>query len=111
MLSMEIPINIFLLATLLLAAALIGLLFRQKRIKKLKKRVGELEKELLSNYSDILEFQKEKKILEQKLKDLSSATPIPVIPILSVATDETKADKLQDMAIRKKLLSQQSAEK
>lgn len=89
MLTIIIPVNVYILGGSLLAAAFIGFVFRSQQIKKLKKRVAELEKEVLSNHADILEFQKEKALLEQKLKDNPSS---PVIPITSVSTDETKSD-------------------
>ena len=103
MIAIIIPVNVYMLAGSLVGAVVIGFIFRSKQIKKLRRRVGELEKDLLSNHSDILELQKEKTILEQKLKDNSSSL---VIPITSVSTDDSKAEK-----DRKKMIPQQSAEK
>lgn len=103
MIAIILPVNLYTLAGSLLGAGIIGFIFRSKQIKKLRRRVGELEKDLLSNHSDILELQKDKALLEQKLKDNSSS---PVIPITSVSTDDSKADKE-----RKKMIPQQSAEK
>ncbi|WP_315820194.1 hypothetical protein [Paraflavitalea speifideaquila] len=55
---------------------------------------------MLSNHADILELQKEKSHLEQKLKELH----IPVIPISS--KDDAMNSKVQDIAKRK--LAQQT---
>jgi hypothetical protein len=78
-------------------AFVIGFLLRGSRLKKLKKRVGELEKEMMTSHAEILELQKDRLVLEEKLKGSSN---IPVIPIN--AKEEKKSDKLQDKSIGKK---------
>lgn len=70
-----------------------GLLLRSAKLKKHKKRVGELESEMMANHAEILELQKEKLQLEEKLRRSSN---IPVIPI------NVKEEKLQDKAVSKK---------
>lgn len=79
MLAIVIPVNVFLFSGLMVLTFLIGLLLRRGQIKSLKKKVLELENEMLSNHADILELQKEKAAFEQRLKELH----IPVIPITS----------------------------
>lgn len=79
MLAIIIPVNIYLFGGAILLAFFTGLIIRRSQIKKLKTKVLELENEMLSNHADILELQKEKANLEQKLKELH----IPVIPISS----------------------------
>lgn len=79
MLAIVIPVNVFLFGGLILLAFLVGIILRRGQIKSLKKKVLELENEMLSNHADILELQKEKACLEQRLKELH----IPVIPITS----------------------------
>ncbi len=54
MLAIIIPVNIYLFGTLILLAFLAGLFIRRTQIKKLKKKVFELENEMLSNHADIL---------------------------------------------------------
>lgn len=95
MLAIIIPVNIYLFGTLIMLALLTGLFIRRIQIKKLKKKVFDLENEMLSNHADILDLQKEKANLEQKLKVLH----IPVIPIS--AKDDTTNSKLQDISKRK----------
>ena len=106
MFTIQIPVNLFLLGGSLLAAFLIGYLFRRSQIRSLKKKTTELEKELLSSHADILDLQKEKTALEQKLKEFASS---PVIPI-TMSTEEKKAEKIPDVTMRKKLLTKKSAE-
>jgi hypothetical protein len=95
MLAIIIPVNIYLLGALILLAFLTGITIRRTQIKKLKRKVFELENEMLSNHADILDLQKEKAIIEQKLKELH----IPVIPI--TAKDDSSGSKLQDISKRK----------
>ena len=66
-------------------------------MKKQKKRVGELEKEMMASHAEILELQKERLQLEEKLKGTSN---IPVIPIN--VKEEKKSEKLQDKSASKK---------
>jgi hypothetical protein len=107
MLAIQIPVNIYLLGGMVFFAALLGFSFRSVQLNSFKKKIGELEKEMLTNHAEILELQKEKVALDQKLKETS---PIPVIPI-TASTEEKKPEKAPDVAIRKKMLAQQSAEK
>lgn len=74
-----------------------GFLLRGTRLKKLQRRVSELEKEMMASHAEILELQKDRMLLEEKLKGSSS---IPVIPIN--VKEEKKSDKLQDKSISKK---------
>jgi len=94
MLAIVIPVNIYLFGGLILLAFLTGITIRRTQIKKLKKKVLELENEMLSNHADILDLQKEKANIEQKLKEVH----IPVIPI-TVKDDGNS--KLQDISKRK----------
>ncbi|AXY77306.1 hypothetical protein D3H65_26450 [Paraflavitalea soli] len=95
MLAIIIPVNIYLFGGIILVAFLTGLIIKRAQIKKLKKKVLELENEMLSNHADILDLQKEKAIIEQKLKELH----IPVIPMTT--KDDAGSSKLQDISKRK----------
>jgi hypothetical protein len=106
MFTIQLTINALFLGGLLIAALVIGYLFRSAQLNSLKRKLNELQQELLSNHADILELQQEKTAFEQKLKEYSSS---PVIPI-TVSTDEKNAEKLQDVSMRKKLFTKKSAE-
>lgn len=107
MLAIPITVNLFLLVGLLAFSVLIGFVFRRGQLKSLKNKIANLEKEMLLAHAEILDLQRDKVSLELKLKESS---PIPVIPINAVA-EEKNADKMPDVTMRKKLLSQKSAEK
>lgn len=107
MLAIPITVNLFVLVGCLALSGLIGFAFRSGQIKSLKNKISSFEKEMLSTHAEILELQRDKVLLEQKLKESS---PIPVIPINVVAEDKN-SDKMPDVTMRKKLLSQKSADK
>jgi hypothetical protein len=87
MLAIQININVFLLISIVLAATFIGFMFRSYQIASLRKKVIDLENEMLSNHSEILELQKENAMFEQKLKQLH-------IPVISIKT--AREEKLKD---------------
>jgi hypothetical protein len=61
-------------------------MIRRSQIRSLKKKIVELEKEMLSNHADILELQKSKAQLQQN----PQASKIPVIP-LNPSKDESRS--------------------
>lgn len=97
MLLIKLNLDVSMLIGIIAIAFVTGFLLRGARLKKLKGRVSELEKEMMTSHAEILELQKDRMILEEKLKGSSS---IPVIPIN--AKEEKKSDKLQDKSISKK---------
>jgi hypothetical protein len=100
MLAIILPVNIYLFGGLLLFSFLAGFFLQRGRIKSSRKKVIELENEMLSNHADILDLQKEKSALEQRLKELH----IPVISI-TASKEENNPAKMQDLSARK--MSQQ----
>jgi hypothetical protein len=104
MLVFEVNLNVFIIIGVVAVAGFVGFLFRSSQIGGLKKKVNELEKEMLSSHAEILQLQKEKIELLQKFQ-----TPtIPVIP-LKAAKEEKAADSFTDISLRKKLLGSQPA--
>jgi hypothetical protein len=78
---------------------LAGFSLRSIIIKKLRKRVQELEAEMLQNHAEILSLQKENTQLADKLKN----NPVPVIPITG-NPKENPIENLPDVTARKKML-------
>ena len=107
MLAIPITVNLFLLVGCLAFSLLIGFAFRSAQIKSLRNKISHLEKEMMDAHAEILELQRGKVGLEERLKESS---PIPVIPI-NVVAEEKSAEKIPDVSMRKKLLAQKSAEK
>jgi len=85
---------------------LIGYAFRSHRLNKLKKRISELESDMLQCHADILTLQKENAELINKLNNNPS---VPVIPITgSNPGKENTTEGVPDVAARKKLLGSSS---
>ena len=77
MLVIELTLNVFVLTGIVIGSFLIGFLIKRSQIQSLKRKIVELENEMLNNHADILELQKNKALLEQNLQ----ASKIPVIPL------------------------------
>jgi len=97
MLLIKLSIEISTFIGLIIGAFVIGFVLRRAQVKKIKRKVDELEREMMASHAEILELQKDKLVLEEKLKGSSS---IPVIPI--TAKEDKKSDKLQDKSVGKK---------
>jgi hypothetical protein len=77
MLVIEMNLSIFSLAGLMLAALVLGFLLRTGQIRIQRRKILELEKEMLNNHAQILELEKEKAGLMRQMKEQK----IPVIPM------------------------------
>ena len=97
MLLMKLTLDLSVVIGITAVAFALGFMLRSAQLKKQKKRVGELEKEMMASHAEILDLQKERMQLEEKLKGSSN---IPVIPITS--KEEKKSEKLQDKSARNK---------
>ena len=105
MLSIELSINIMVFASIVIAAALSGFFLRSGQLSKCRNKIEELEREILSNYAEILTLEKENTSMESKLQDIQS----PVIPLKVGVKEETvDGEKFPDVSIRKKLLSREN---
>lgn len=103
MLAMVMNVNIFVVGGIALVSAIVGFLARGNKHLSLKKKITDLENEVLVSHAEILQLQKEKIDL---LKSISQPN-IPVIPITG-AKDEKNSDKIPDVSARKKLLGSQN---
>jgi hypothetical protein len=80
----QLTISIFpLLGTLLLVFAA-GFFLRSAQLKDFRKKILDLEKEMLSNHAEILDLQKEKAYLLRQTKE----SEIPVIPMSAPAEEQ-----------------------
>lgn len=91
MLAIEITISILPLSGLVFAALALGFLFRSSQLKSSRKKVLELEKEMLSNHADILELQKEKATLIKQMRE----SKIPVILMNPSKEDNDKSRQVK----------------
>ena len=94
MLAMEVSFNILTLSGIVLMAFALGFFVRGGQLNSFRRKIIELEKEMLSNHADILELQKEKALLVRQMKE----SEIPVIPI----NTKEENDKLVSRQERRK---------
>jgi hypothetical protein len=95
MFTLDLVINPIILSVVFFVAILFGYSLGRKRLTKSRARVKELEDEMMSSHSEILELQKVYVDLENKLKDLSfngiaKDQSIPVIPMKINGKDNSK---------------------
>jgi len=69
MLIFDVNLNLFLLAGIIIAAFALGYVVGIKKVRDQKKRIIDLEKEMLSNHAQILDLEKQKGTLLRELKE------------------------------------------
>ena len=109
MLTNEVSLNIYLLATVLGLSVFVGFAFRARMILKCRSKIEELEREILNNYAHILELEKETLTIETRMQDIKS----PVITMTMNAPHkeaEVTSKKVPDISLRKQLLSKKNIE-
>lgn len=84
MLEFDVTVTFWWLILLVVASAILGFFVRSKSISSLKKKLSELENEMLRSHSDILELQKQNSELGRKLNESQS----PVIPMKGTKEDK-----------------------
>jgi hypothetical protein len=104
MLFIELTLDALLFGVVILVAVGVGYLLRKGKSATWQKKIADLEKEMLMSHAEILELQREKKLLEQRLDE----SRIPVIALTSNKEDK-KEEISTDVSIRKKLLAQPPA--
>jgi hypothetical protein len=88
MLFIPLTLDVTWLGAMIIGAFLTGFLFRSGQLKKRDRKIEELEKEMVTSHAEILELQKQKVVLEEKVRSSSS---IPVIPISEKKADNKSA--------------------
>ena len=99
MLTIEFTVNILVLGIIVLLAALAGYAFGRKRVSGYREKIEELERDVLNNYAQILELEKENTSMENKLQDIK----IPVIPLKLAEAPQAHRD-LESRQMTGKLL-------
>ncbi len=89
MLALEVTINVFVILGIALVALAVGYMARSSQIGSYKRKVVELEKEMLNNHASILELQQEIASLEKTLIE----SKIPVIPMKKNKEEEAAEKK------------------
>jgi hypothetical protein len=94
----EITINAFLLAVIVLVSASVGFLINKSKLSKQKTAISKLEVEMLHNHSEILQLQKE---LADK-ENIQSKTPIFSI---KDAAAESSLEQVPGTRLPKKIIA------
>lgn len=81
----DVSINILVVLPLMVIAALSGFLVRSGQLRRKKRQINELEKEMMQAYAELLDTQKDYCELKAGLKDEDS-------PVISIK--ETKSQDL-----------------
>ena len=88
MLAIQISVNIFLVLGAVIAAFGVGYMIRSAQVNSLRKKVLELESEMLRNHAEILNHQRSKATLEQTINE----SKIPVIPMKGKEEDSANQE-------------------
>ncbi len=89
MLALEVTINVFVILAIFAVAMAAGFMMRASQISGYKRKVVELEKEMLNNHATILDLQQDIAKLERTLIE----SKIPVIPMKKSKEEEAKEGK------------------
>ncbi|HEX9511680.1 MAG TPA: hypothetical protein VF939_14420 [Puia sp.] len=84
--DLSFNIDLFTLLVIIGLSALIGFLLRSYQIRKKKRRIAELEQEMMKAYAEVLVVQKEYCDLESRVRDMA----IPVISMKHTTKEEEK---------------------
>jgi cell division protein FtsL len=107
MLTNEVTLNIYLLASVLGFSVFLGFAFRARIILKCRAKIEELEKEIMNSYERILELEKETLNIENSIQDIK----IPVITMKAPPKEmESASKKVPDISLRKQLLAKKNTE-
>jgi hypothetical protein len=99
MFTIELTLNAFVFAAIVLGTACIGYAVSRGKIVRKRFRIAELEHELIRNHAEILMLQKEFIAIELQLHNAKDS----VVVMKNVLKPES-AEKLPDVSLRKKLL-------
>jgi hypothetical protein len=99
MLAILFPIDIVWVPLIVVLSAVAGFAFRSRQIRKLRKQVSALEKEMLNSHAEILHMQEQMVRLQNK----NNAQKSLVVSMKEVPPSDEKKDHHNDVAGRKKV--------
>lgn len=88
MLFIEISLGLLPLLAVISAAFSLGFILRSSQLRYSRKKVLDLEKEMLDNHAEILELQKERAELLRHMKESR-------IPVITMKTSKDDMEKLE----------------
>jgi hypothetical protein len=92
MLNFDITLNVYILALLMGGAALAGSLPRSRALSRKRRKITELEREMVQAHAELLESQREYCVLEARVKDITN----PVIPLKTNKLEEPQQKPLSE---------------
>lgn len=107
MFTIEFTVNIVVLLAIALVSGFIGFKIKKGLGAKKQTKINQLEKEMLSNHTEILQLQKEYCLMEQKLKDLTK--PVIAMKIASKEEEQSNEDQQREASSLMKKLPTRSA--
>lgn len=90
MLAIHVSVNIFLFCAAVVGAFGVGYMIRSAQVNSLRKKILELESEMLRNHAEILDLQRSKANLELAIKE----SKIPVIPMKGKEDDANSQESM-----------------
>ena len=97
MLAIQFSVNVLWLPLLVALSALCGFAFRSSQIRKFRKQISSLEKEMLNSHAEILKLQEEMVRIHR-----NSNTKSLVVAMKDIPAEETNENR-QDKGPRKKV--------
>jgi hypothetical protein len=97
--QMTLQVHIFLAAFIILLFIVFGYLIGRAQLAKNKKRILELENEMLHNHNEILESAKHNKQLREMLE--KAKIPVPLMPAAKTEEGEEVDEKVRKIPLGK----------
>src|SRR5579864_5640372 len=107
MFTFEFSVNLFVLLAIALFSGFIGYKIKKGMGTRKQSKINQLEKEMLSNHTEILQLQKEYCLMEQKLKDLTK--PVIAMKVASKEEEQSNEDQQREASSLMKKLPTRSA--
>ncbi len=107
MFTFEFSVNFLVLLSIAVFSGFIGFKLKKGMGAKKQTKINQLEKEMISNHTEILQLQKEYCMMEQKLKDLTK--PVIAMKIATKEEEQGNEDQQRESSSLMKKLPTRSA--